>query len=129
MPHYRIHRMKDTPRENFRWAAHTGGAAIIKPRDYETAEEMTAGNPYEIWKLMAAKGCPLHPGDVLERLDLETGSHEAVDSLQIAKYIGFEPARWFVPGPKPGVIEASAPSDPSSEPIESFSQQTLADRR
>jgi hypothetical protein len=129
MPHYRIHRMKDIPRENFRWAAHTGGAAVVKAKDYETAEEMAAGNPYEIWKIMAARGCPLHPGDVLERLDLESGSSETADSLQIAKYIGFEPARWFVPEPKPGAIDAGVPSENSGKPIESFSQQALADRR
>jgi hypothetical protein len=129
MPQYRIHRMKDNPRENFRWAAHTGGAAVLKPKDYETAEEVAAGNPYELWKIMASNGYPLRPGDVLERLDLESGSAEAVERLQIAKYIGFEPARWFVPEPKPPLIDAAAPTDESSEPAESFSQQALADRR
>src|SRR5579885_2353230 len=97
MPRYRIHRMKEAPRENFRWAAHTGGAAILKPKDYDTAEEIEAGNPYELWKTMAERGHSLHPGDVLERLDLEGNPGENSGRLQIAKYVGFEPACWFVP--------------------------------
>jgi hypothetical protein len=129
MPRYRIHRMKDAPRENFRWAAHTGGAAILKAKDYDTAEEVEAGNPYELWKTMAETGRSLHPGDVLERLDLEIGSDQASGGLQVAKYIGFEPARWFVPEPKPNVADVAASTvNNSSEPTETCLPQALADR-
>lgn len=122
MPRYRIHRMKDAPRENFRWAPHTGGAAVLKARDYDAVEEIEAGNPYELWKTMAERGHSLHPGDVLERLDLENSSTENSGQLQITKYIGFEPARWFVPDPKPDSLESPAPSRDPDKPIDSISQ-------
>lgn len=126
MPRYRIHRLKDAPRENFRWAAHTGGAAVLKARDYDTAEEIEASNPYELWKTMGERGLSLHPGDVLERLDLENSSTENSGHLQIAKYIGFEPARWFVPEPKPDLANP-APAGDVNKPTEPISQQASAD--
>ncbi|MDQ2775560.1 MAG: hypothetical protein M3Y57_11690 [Acidobacteriota bacterium] len=112
---YRIHRMKETPREHFRWAAHTGGVAIVKPRDYDAAEEREAASPYALWKLLAAGESPLWPGDLLESL-AEDGS---ASSLQIAKYIGFEPAQWFVPEPKPDPIPSAHPYEPAIENINS----------
>jgi hypothetical protein len=96
MAKYRIHRMKDSPRESFRWAAHTGGLAVVKPRDYEDGEEVEGGNPYEIWKRMSDSPRPLHPGDLIERLEDDVSVPGA---MWIAKYIGFEPAQWFVPAP------------------------------
>ncbi len=90
---YRIHRMKDAPRENFRWASHAGGLAIIKPKDYDPAEEIEALSPYAAWIFLRENGAALHPGDVLEQIDAE-GRPTA---LLIAKYIGFEPAQWFIP--------------------------------
>lgn len=97
MPRYRIHRLKDTPRENFRWAAHTGGLALVKPKDYELDQEVEAGTPYSAWKLLISEGRPLHAGDLLE-----TYSGEGVATeLRIVKYIGFEPAQWFLPEAKP----------------------------
>jgi hypothetical protein len=119
--------MKDAPRENFRWAAHTGGAAVLKVKDYDAAEEMEASNPYELWKTMAERGDSLHPGDVLERLDLENSSTENSGHLQITKYVGFEPARWFVPDPKPNPSENPTPSRDLDKPIDSISQQASAD--
>lgn len=112
MPRYRVHRMKDTPRENFRWSAHTGGLAIVKPKDYEAAEELEAATPYALWKCLVAEGKGLCPGDVLEIVAAEGAAGE----LQIAKYIGFEPAKWYVPEPKPEgdvpVIEVAEPPAP-----------------
>jgi hypothetical protein len=93
MPLYRIHRIKETQAENFRWAAHTGGLAVVKPRDYEGgAEELEAATPYAAWKMLAGKQ-PLRPGDVLEAVTQQGSAGD----LQIFKYIGFEPAKWYVP--------------------------------
>jgi hypothetical protein len=106
---YRVHRIKDTPRENFRWAAHTGGLAIVKLKDYDPGDEVEAATPYAAWKAMEERNSALRPGDLLEALDPAAGQ-----PLQIAKYIGFEPAQWFVPEPKreepvsDGVSAASA---------------------
>jgi hypothetical protein len=93
---YRVHRIKNVPKEHFRWAPHTGGLAVVKLKDYEPAEEVEAGSPYALWKMLA-DSAPLQPGDVLETLD-EAGN---TSRLEIYKYIGFEPAAWFVPEPKP----------------------------
>lgn len=113
MPRYRIYRMKESPREQFRWAAHTGGLATVKPKDYEAAEEAEAHTPYALWKQLQATGSPLHPGDVLERLDDDITSR----TLEITKYIGFESAQWYVPEPKPaGDPEPAATVQNSSNP-------------
>jgi hypothetical protein len=101
---YRIHRIKETPRENFRWAPHTGGLAIVKPKDYDFEGEVEAASPYAVWKILQAQGRPLHPGDLLETSHADGASVQ----LQIAKYIGFEPAVWYVPEPRPGSDIASA---------------------
>ena len=97
MPRYRIHRIKQAPFENFRWAAHTGGVAVIKPKDYDFGDEIEAETPYAAWKWLATNGNALRSGDVLE-MQLNDGTSS---SLLITKYIGFEPAQWFVPEPKP----------------------------
>ena len=48
MPSFRIHRLKDHLRPNFRFAPHLSGTAAVKPRDYETSEDATveASTPY-----------------------------------------------------------------------------------
>ena len=97
MPRYRIHRIKQAPFESFRWAAHTGGLSIIKPKDYDFGEEIEAETAYAAWKSLSSRGNALRPGDLLES-QLNEGTS---NSLLIAKYIGFEPAQWFVPEPKP----------------------------
>jgi hypothetical protein len=99
--------MKETPREQFRWAAHTGGLATARPKDYEPGEFVEAATPYAVWKQMLAQGWPLYPGDLLE-LAL---TDDSPGPLLIAKYIGFEPAQWYVPEQKPDpVAEASHPA-------------------
>lgn len=95
MPTYRIHRMKPNPREAFRWAAHTGGTAVVKERDYELGGEIEAPTPYAAWKRMGATEAPLEPGDLLQ---------DVGDKLLILKYIGFEPAEWYRPDAKPDVV-------------------------
>jgi|SRR6516162_2307843 hypothetical protein len=94
---YQVHRIKDFAFESFRWSPHSGGTAIVKPKDYQSAEQVDAATPYEAWMLAARKNAPLRAGDVLESLD---DSRES-GTLVIAKYIGFEPAQWWVPSPKP----------------------------
>ena len=114
MRRFRIHRIKDAPKENFRWAAHTGGLTIVKPKDYDVDGDVDAATPYAAWKLLAAEGRALCPGDLLEHV---SGEGLATD-LQIAKYIGFEPAQWYVPEPKP---ESNSPTADLSTPAESIS--------
>src|ERR1700688_1130042 len=88
MPLFRIHRMKDNPRQQFRWAPHVSGAANVKPKDYELSGEVDAENEYAAWAMLRSSATPLLVGDVLE---LASGQ------LRICKYVGFEEARWFVP--------------------------------
>ena len=93
---FRVYRMKDAPREAFRWAAHTGGLASVKSKDYEAGVEVSAASPYAAWKLLGVREDPLRPGDVLESLNGPDAGQ-----LHILKYIGFEPANWFVPEVNP----------------------------
>ncbi len=97
---FRIHRIKPVPGQAFRWAPHTGGLAIVKERDYERGDDVESPSIYAAWKSLAAGASPLTAGDMIED---ETGK------LHILKYIGFEPAQWFVPESK-AVPEIPAPS-------------------
>ena len=96
---FRIHRMKEQARENFRWAAHTSGSAVVKPKDYEAAGEIDGSSAYAVWTALRQTDRPLETGDILED---ETGA------LRIAKYIGFETAQWWVPEPRPAAPVAAA---------------------
>jgi hypothetical protein len=102
MPLFRIHRMKDSPRQQFRWAPHVSGCASLKPKDYEPHGEVEALHEYEAWKILREAGDPLSVGDLLETED---------GRLRVCKYVGFEPAEWVQPEPK----QPAAPS-PSLEP-------------
>ena len=93
---YRVYRMRDSQREQFRWAPHTGGSLVVKPKDYMADEELEAPSPYSAWKLLAGRGQILRPGDLVELINDDGISGQ----LQICKYIGFEPAEWFVAEPK-----------------------------
>jgi hypothetical protein len=95
MPLFRIHRMKDNPRQQFRWAPHVSGAANVKPKDYEPSGEIEAENEYAAWALLRNSEAPLMVGDVLELPSAQ---------LRICKYVGFEEARWFVPEPPPEAV-------------------------
>lgn len=110
MPTYRIHRIKDGPRENFRWAAHTGGLAMVKLKDYDAGCEIESATPYAVWKELISSTSPLRPGDLLESLSPDGLPCD----LLIAKYIGFEPAQWHVPEVKLELTSAAAA--PSSHP-------------
>jgi hypothetical protein len=92
MPSFKIHRIKDSHYQQFRWASHTSGAAQVKPRDYEIAGEVEAESPYAAWALLRDRGEALRVGDLLES---DGGG------LRICKYVGLEEAHWVVPEPKP----------------------------
>jgi len=94
--------MKDAPRQQFRWAPHVSGAASVKPKDYEPANEIEAESEYAAWALLRHAEQPLSVGDLLETPGGE---------LRICKYVGFDSARWFVPEPVP-VAEPPAGSAP-----------------
>jgi hypothetical protein len=111
MPRYCIHRIKQAPLESFRWTAHTGGLAVVKPKDYDLGEEMESATPYSAWKSLAEEGKALRMGDMLECL-AEDGN---AGSLLITKYIGFEPAQWFIPELKPDKISAESVVTESSQ--------------
>jgi hypothetical protein len=96
--------MKEAPRQQFRWAPHVSGAASVKPKDYEAAEEIDAENEYAAWAAMREKGTALQVGDLLETPQGE---------LRLCKYVGFEDAKWFVPAPPPQAVQAT----PAVEPI------------
>jgi hypothetical protein len=107
MPQFRIHRMKDLPRQHFRWAPHVSGAANIKPKDYEPSGEVEADNEYAAWALLRSSERPLNVGDLLE---LPSGQ------LRICKYVGFEEARWIVPEPAVPVSTEVMPPVPAAMP-------------
>lgn len=94
MPSYRIHRMKEHPRQQFRWAPHTSGATPVKPKDYEQAGYVDAPSVYAAWNMLKETERALEVGDLLEI--------EGV-SLRIYKYVGFEEAQWVLPEVKTGV--------------------------
>lgn len=91
MPRYRIYRMKEAPRQQFRWAPHLSGCATLKPKDYELRGEIDAPTEYAAWQLSRDSEDPIAVGDLLET---ESGQ------LRICKYVGFEPAEWLLPEPK-----------------------------
>jgi hypothetical protein len=89
MPSYRVYHMRDSLRQQFRWAPHVSGAATVKPKDYEPDGQIEARNEYEAWRVAQESGQPLAVGDLLE----------AEGQLRICKYVGFEPAQWVQPEP------------------------------
>jgi hypothetical protein len=90
MPAYQIHRLKETQRQQFRWAPHTPGVTIVKMKDYEPGQVVEAASPYALWLALRASDLALAVGDLIEAPGGE---------LRILKYIGFEEARWYVPEP------------------------------
>ncbi len=103
MPVFRIHRMKENPRQQFRWAPHVSGAANVKPKDYEPAGEIEAENEYAAWALLRGSETPLLVGDLLEF---------TAGQLRICKYVGFEEACWFI---TEQFLPAPVPTPPGTE--------------
>jgi hypothetical protein len=87
MPSYRIHRLKDHLRQQFRFAPHMSGTATLKAKDYAPGDTIDASSPYAAFFQMKDAGTPLEVGDLLES---ENGS------LRVFKYVGFEEAQWVV---------------------------------
>ena len=97
---FRIYKMKDSSRQQFRWAPHTAGSCQVKLKDYEDAGEIEEQGFYAAWSALRAGPRPLEVGDLLER-----GGQE----LRICKYIGFEEARWLEPEIKTTASDAATP--------------------
>ena len=96
MPQFRIHRLKDHLRQNFRFAPHLSGMASVKPRDYEISDVnqcdgfVEAASPYAAFFALREAVRPIQVGDVLECED---------GSLRIFKFVGIEEAQWILPEP------------------------------
>jgi len=105
MPLYRIYRMKDSPRQQFRWAPHVSGCASVKPKDYDQRDQIEAVHEYDAWRMLRESGQALEVGDLLE---IENGR------LSICKYVGFEPAQWVLPEAK-----LQAEPEPAGQPASS----------
>jgi|SRR5271157_2130643 len=97
---YQIHRLRESARQQFRWAPHIAGVTIVKPKDYAASVTVEAESPYAAWLAIRDTDSALQIGDVLETPTAE---------LRIFKYIGFEEARWFVPEPVPEPIPEDVP--------------------
>ena len=97
MPGYRIHRLKDHLRHQFRYSPHVSGMAGVKPRDYEPGPSIEAPTPYSAYFALRGSEMPLEVGDLLESED---------GILCIFKFVGFEEARWVLPEAKPEPIQA-----------------------
>jgi hypothetical protein len=97
MPSFRIHRLKDHLRANFRSAPHLSGMASLKPRDYEQVEEtpIEASSPYAAFFDLREAERPIQVGDVLESED---------GWLRIFKFVGIEDAQWVLPELKPDPV-------------------------
>lgn len=107
MPVFRIHRMKDAPRQQFRWAPHVSGMANVKPKDYEPSGEIEAENEYSAWAFLRGSDHPLSVGDLLEY---------AEGQLRICKYVGFEEARWILPeAQQQSFVPPVSPGPPSAQ--------------
>lgn len=98
MPAYQIHRLKEAPRQQFRWAPHTPGVTVVKPKDYEPGPQVEAATPYALWLALRETEDAIAVGDLIEVSGLAGGE------LRILKYIGFEEARWYLPEPAPNTV-------------------------
>ena len=95
MPTYQIYRLKETQRQQFRWAPHTPGVTIVKLKDYEPGPVLEAASPYALWLALRESDNAIAVGDLIEQ---DSGE------LRILKYIGFEEARWYVPESAPRAV-------------------------
>jgi len=106
MPEYQIYRLKDSLRQQFRWAPHAAGMTVVKLRDYERGGVVEAASPYALWLALRESGSALAVGDLVDsacdRIEGAGGVIEgASGELRILKYVGFEEARWYVPETEP----------------------------
>jgi hypothetical protein len=103
MPSFKIHRLRESQFQQFRWAPHTSGVCHVKQRDYKEAGQVEAAGIYAAWSQLRDSGQPLRVGDILE---------DGNGALRVFKYVGFEEAQWSVPEPKPEVEESVPAGDP-----------------
>jgi hypothetical protein len=96
MPGYRVHRLKDHLRHQFRYGPHVSGMASVKPRDYEPGPRIEAPTPYSAYFALRGSETPLEVGDLLESED---------GTLRIFKFVGFEEALWMLPDVKPEPVQ------------------------
>lgn len=92
MASYRIYKLKDHLRQQFRCAPHVSGSASVRPRDYEPGATIEASSPYAAYFALRESDPPLEVGDLLE-----AGN----GALRICKFVGFEEAQWVLPESKP----------------------------
>jgi hypothetical protein len=100
MAFYRVFRMKDVARQQFRLVPHVSGAVSVKPKDFEPVGQVEGLNEYDAWRASREAGDALQVGDLLESAD---------GRLRICKFVGFEPAEWVLPEPKPPAEPEPAP--------------------
>ena len=98
MPAYQIYRLKEIPRQHFRWTPHTPGVAVVKLKDYEPGPVIQAATPYALWLDLRGSDKAIAVGDLIEVVG---DVSEQRGQLRIFKYIGFEEAQWYVPEPAP----------------------------
>jgi hypothetical protein len=106
MATFKIHRLRESAFQQFRWAPHITGSTQVKPRDYAQAGSIEAATAYAAWTALKETGEALRVGDILE---------DEGGSLRICKYVGFDEAHWFVPEPKPASEPGAAPPDGNGE--------------
>jgi len=104
MPLYRVYSLKESLRQQFRAAPHVAGSASVKPKDYEQTGQIEALHEYDAWRRMRESNQPLAVGDLLETEDRQ---------LRICKYVGFEPAVWALPEPRPQLEPETASPPPA----------------
>lgn len=107
MAHYRIHRLKDSQRAQFRFAPHVSGLSQVRPKDYTPGGEVAADHPYAAWTSLRGTPEALELGDLLEG---EAGQ------LSILKYVGFDQARWLVVEPVAPPTAADSGSEAAPQP-------------
>ena len=66
MPAYQIHRLKETQRQQFRWAPHTPGVTIVKLKDYQPGQIVEAATPYALWLSLRESADAILVGDLIE---------------------------------------------------------------
>ena len=106
MPCYRVFRLRENLRQQFRWAPHLSGVTALKPKDYEEDLTLDATSPYAAWHELKGSDRELNVGDVLACGELD---------VRILKYIGFEEARWIVPEQRQ-VAVLPIPENPQASP-------------
>jgi hypothetical protein len=90
---YRIYRLKENLRAQFRQLPHVSGVSRVKLKDYDEAGAVEAPTPYAAWFALKESG----GGDALQVGDVLV---DDANDVRIVKYVGFEPAEWIVPDVK-----------------------------